>query len=85
MTSSQRGDEPWPWRLRVVAGQLRWAGMGVVVGVLAGLSSAGFLEALGWATDTRVDHRWLVLLLPLAGLVVGRQALLLSGEGHQSI
>lgn len=45
--------------------------LGSVVGVLAGLSSAAFLEALDWATDTRVAHGWLLFGLPLAGFVVG--------------
>ena len=40
-------------------------------GVLTGLISFAFLESLDWATRTRIDHGWLVWLLPLAGLAVG--------------
>jgi H+/Cl- antiporter ClcA len=29
------------------------------------------LKSLDWATDARSDHRWLLYLLPLAGLLVG--------------
>lgn len=50
---------------------LRWIVLGSIVGVLAGLSSAGFLLTLDWATDVRVDHPWMLWLLPFAGLVVG--------------
>ncbi len=50
---------------------LKWIALGVIVGVLAGLSSAGFLYTLERATDFRVDHPWMLWLLPLAGLVVG--------------
>ena len=50
---------------------VRFIVLGSVVGVLAGLSSAAFLESLRWATDLRIDHPWLLWLLPVAGLAVG--------------
>lgn len=49
----------------------RWVALAVVVGVLAGLLSAAFIEALNWATDTRTSNNWLIYSLPLAGLLVG--------------
>jgi H+/Cl- antiporter ClcA len=49
----------------------RWIVLGGVVGVLAGLSSALFLETLRWATQTRETHPWLLAGLPLAGFAVG--------------
>ena len=45
--------------------------LGAAVGILAGLSSAAFLETLSWATTTREDHPWLIPLLPLCGLAIG--------------
>jgi H+/Cl- antiporter ClcA len=56
---------------RLVAHLVRWVVLGAVVGVLAGLASAAFLEALDWATDTHGSHHWLLFGLPLAGFVVG--------------
>ena len=56
---------------RSVTRFLRWIVLGAGVGVLAGLSSAALLEALHWATDTRVENGWLLWLLPVAGLLVG--------------
>ena len=56
---------------RLVAHLLRWIVLGAVVGVLAGLSSAAFLQTLTWATNLRLDHGWLLFLLPVGGLVVG--------------
>jgi H+/Cl- antiporter ClcA len=50
---------------------LRWAVLGSVVGVLAGLASAAFLQTLTWATQTRVDHPHLLYALPLVGLATG--------------
>jgi H+/Cl- antiporter ClcA len=49
----------------------RWVALAFLIGVLSGLLSAAFIEALEWATDTRTTHDWLVLTLPLAGLIVG--------------
>ncbi len=50
---------------------LRWLLIGAAVGVLAGSASALLLAGLNWATATRESHRWMIALLPLAGLVVG--------------
>lgn len=50
---------------------LRWSALGALVGVLAGLAGAVFLVSLDWATQTRESTPWLLLLLPLGGLVVG--------------
>ena len=49
----------------------KWIALGAVVGVLAGLSSAGFLWTLDHVTEFRLDHPWLLWLLPLGGLAVG--------------
>jgi hypothetical protein len=38
---------------RLLVHLVRWTVLGCVVGVLAGLSSALFLESLAWATRTR--------------------------------
>jgi H+/Cl- antiporter ClcA len=50
---------------------LRWVLLGGASGILAGFASYAFLRSVSWATDTRLDHGWLLYLLPLAGLVVG--------------
>ena len=54
----------------VVSG-LQLLALGALSGVLAGVASFVFLELLDAATDTRLDHEWLVWLLPLAGLLIG--------------
>ncbi len=58
-------------RAGAIAVAVRWLLLAGASGVLAGLASAAFLEALDRATELRLDHRWLVWLLPAAGLVVG--------------
>ncbi len=45
--------------------------LGLCAGILAGLSSAGFLASLDVMTDTRRSHRALLWFLPVAGLVIG--------------
>jgi H+/Cl- antiporter ClcA len=55
----------------MVARTVRWAALGALVGLLAGLASAAFLETLTWATRTRHAHPDLVYLLPVVGLATG--------------
>ena len=50
---------------------LRWIPVAVLVGIMAGTASAVLLVSLEWATRTREAHRWIIGLLPLAGLLVG--------------
>lgn len=47
---------------------LRWSLLGAWVGVLAGCSSAFFLNALAWATQFREAHPALLWGLPFAGV-----------------
>lgn len=49
----------------------KWLLLASGVAILAGSASAFFLFALDWATDTRIAHRWLIWLLPVAGFIVG--------------
>ena len=50
---------------------VKWGFLGALVGVLCGISSAIFLYALEWATQTQATHPWLLFLLPLAGFGIG--------------
>lgn len=50
---------------------LRWVPVSIVTGFMGGTASALLLVSLTWATETRESHRWLIALLPLAGLAVG--------------
>ena len=50
---------------------LQWIPIASLAGVLGGSASALLLVSLAWATDTRERHKWLIALLPLAGLAVG--------------
>jgi H+/Cl- antiporter ClcA len=43
---------------------------GAIVGLSCGLSSWIFLVSLEWATETRLEHPWLLYFLPIAGLIV---------------
>ncbi|MCD1258034.1 voltage-gated chloride channel family protein [Paenibacillus athensensis] len=48
----------------------KWLLLGGLVGVLAGTASAWFLKALNAATELRVQHGWLLFLLPLGGALI---------------
>lgn len=50
---------------------VRWGVLATIVGVLSGLLSGAFIEALNWATNTRTSNDWLLYTLPIAGLVIG--------------
>ena len=45
--------------------------IGGTIGILTGTSSAALLSALGWATGWRESHGWMLLLLPVGGLLSG--------------
>jgi H+/Cl- antiporter ClcA len=49
----------------------QWIGIGSIVGVLCGAASALFLYLLGWATDFRNGHEFIIYTLPVAGLAIG--------------
>jgi H+/Cl- antiporter ClcA len=57
-----------------------WVARAAGVGVLAGLAGAFFLVTLDLATEARLDHPWLLWLLPVAGLATGLAYHHLGGE-----
>ena len=50
---------------------LRWIPAAVLAGVMGGTASALLLWSLVVATNFRETHKWIIALLPLAGLLVG--------------
>lgn len=50
---------------------VRWVPIATAVGLLAGSASALLLWSLNLATEVREAHRWIIALLPIAGLLVG--------------
>ena len=57
--------------------------LGAASGVLAGVSSYLFLEALDRITKVRLGHDLLLFVLPAAGLVIGRGYQHLGGRAGQ--
>ncbi len=49
---------------------LKWVVAAGVLGAGCGLVGAGFHKTVDLVTETRMEHQWLVWLLPLAGLVI---------------
>lgn len=49
----------------------RWIPIAAIVGMLAGSASALLIWSLNVATELREGHRWIIVLLPFAGLLVG--------------
>jgi H+/Cl- antiporter ClcA len=50
---------------------VKWLSIGCLIGILTGTSSAVLLATLDWATDWRESHHWMLMLLPLGGLLSG--------------
>ena len=48
---------------------LKWGLFGLLMGVLGGLLGAGFHHALHFVTHLRGEHNWLIILLPVGGLL----------------
>lgn len=48
---------------------LKWCAMSVLVGLIGGLLGAGFHHALHFVTGVRLQFGWLILLLPVGGLL----------------
>ena len=57
--------------LQIVRYLLRWIPISGLAGLMGGTASALLLVSLVWATQVREAHKWLIGLLPLAGLFVG--------------
>ena len=70
-TSSIRSDTFTSEIMPVLRYLLRWVPIASLAGVLGGSASASLLVSLTWATDAREGHKWLIGLLPVAGLLVG--------------
>ena len=49
----------------------KWTLICLVIGLLVGSASAGFLQSLDWATNFRENNLWLIAFLPLAGYCIG--------------
>lgn len=49
---------------------LKWLLIGSLIGIFIGSVIAAFLKSLEWATDYRVNHGWVLFLLPFGGALV---------------
>ncbi|MCW3162570.1 voltage-gated chloride channel family protein [Chryseobacterium oryctis] len=49
----------------------KWLFISLIIGVLIGSASAGFLQSLEWVTNFREKHIWLIAFLPVTGFLIG--------------
>ena len=49
----------------------KWILICVLIGILSGSASAFFLVSLEWVTQFRIQHNWIIWLLPFGGFLVG--------------
>ena len=50
---------------------LKWIALAMVTGVICGAVGSAFHIGVHHATELRMEHPWLLLCLPLAGLLIG--------------
>ncbi|GGD63190.1 voltage-gated chloride channel family protein [Paenibacillus nasutitermitis] len=67
-------------RYVVSGGFLKWICYGAAIGILTGSASALFLAALETATQKRLEHPWLLFLLPFGGAFVSYAYLKFGGS-----
>ena len=61
----------------------KWSFLGALMGVIGGLLGAVFHHALHFVTHLRLEHTWLVLLLPIGGLLSVAWYRLLKLKGNR--
>ena len=49
---------------------VKWTLLSCLIGLIVGLAGTGFHLLLEWATRTRQTHDWLILCLPVTGMVL---------------
>lgn len=49
---------------------LRWLIFSIIIGGIMGVIGVGFVYSIQWATDARTAHPWILLTLPLGGLLI---------------
>ena len=65
------GQEPhYKHQLQRLYATLKGLVMGILVGIIVGSVGAAFFHGIRIATSLRQAHDWLILLLPLAGLII---------------
>ena len=61
-----KGAEPFI-QVLLLRSLLKWIVLGGLVGLLSGTASAVFLKSLAYVTQIRLEHPWVLFLLPLGG------------------
>lgn len=49
---------------------LQWVVLAVIIGITVGLVGTAFYHCMNLVTQVRMDHPWLIFLLPAAGLLI---------------
>lgn len=50
---------------------IKWSLISILISILIGSASAGFLYSLDWVTDFRENHWWIIIFLPIGGFLIG--------------
>ena len=53
-----------------IASLVKWFVISVVLGTVIGVIASGFLYAVHFVTEYRLEHSYMVLFLPIGGLLI---------------
>lgn len=56
---------------QLLASITKWIIICALIGIISGSASAFFLVSLEWVTNFRIQHNWIIWLLPFGGFLVG--------------
>ncbi len=66
MKLKERLQSPWQY----IISFCKWLALGVLMGAIGGLIGAAFHHALAFASRMRLEHSWLIYLLPVGGAAI---------------
>lgn len=49
---------------------LKWTVLSTLVGLLAGVAAVAFFSGINWAIEFRRSHKWIVIFLPIVGVII---------------
>ncbi len=64
----------------LLTGFFRWGFISIAVGLIVGGVATAFDKAVEWATEFRQTHDFIILLLPIAGVIIAKSYSLLGME-----
>ena len=56
--------------VQLVVAMLKWMAVGGLIGAIGGVIGTAFHVGVDYATELRLEHSWVLYLLPVAGILI---------------